>query len=240
MTSKISTMTNLTKSQKRNRNRRKNGKTPNIGRDVGLYGRNALAPVSVRSLKSIGFPATTTTKHRYIGAGILNAAVGALGIYQFRTNSLFDPDLTGTGHQPYGFDQWKTYYGTYMVTRSQIAVECFCGAAPTLAGVYTSTESSTGFTDAIFYGEPGRGQSGVLNTVFGGPRIFEARWDLRDIPNHDPADYSALVSTNPANSDFYTVFSQDSFGLAASPVLYWAVCIEFEAVWKDPLSFAPS
>jgi len=225
------------KKTKRNANR---GVSAPIGQNVGLYGRNALAPVSVRTLKSIGFPAVSHTTHRYVQAGSLSATVGSLGLQQFRANSLFDPDLTGTGHQPYGFDQWKTYYGTYMVTSSRISLECIVITSPTLAGVYTSSESSTGFTDAIFYSEPGRGQSGIVSPVFGAPRIFEAKWALKDIADHDPADYSALVSANPTNSDFYTIFTQDSYTLAASPVLYWAVCIEYNVTWKDALSFAPS
>ena len=35
--------------------------------------------------------------------------------YIFKANSLFDPDLTSTGTQPYYFDQWKTIYSKYMV-----------------------------------------------------------------------------------------------------------------------------
>lgn len=34
---------------------------------------------------------------------------------QFNLNSLFDPDRTGTGHQPMGFDQLKTFYNRYRV-----------------------------------------------------------------------------------------------------------------------------
>lgn len=207
---------------------------------MGLYGRNALAPVSVRGLKSIGFPAVSRTSHRYIQSNVSTAATGSLAQYQFRANSLFDPDLTGTGHQPYGFDQWKTYYATYMVTSSRITVECIVITSPTLAGVFTSSEVSTGLTTADTFCEPGRGQAGIVSPVFGAARTFEAKWNLSDIPNHDPADYSALVSANPTNSDFFTVYHQDAFALAASPVLYFTVLIEYNVTWKDPVTFASS
>lgn len=35
--------------------------------------------------------------------------------YTFAINGLHDPDITGTGHQPRGWDQWKNFYGYYLV-----------------------------------------------------------------------------------------------------------------------------
>ncbi len=36
------------------------------------------------------------------------------GVYQWR-NSLFDPNNTGVGHQPFGRDQWSAFYTHYIV-----------------------------------------------------------------------------------------------------------------------------
>lgn len=45
-----------------------------------------------------------------------NGAVGTFGTEQvFRLNSLADPDFTGGGHQPYGFDTLQTIYSRYKV-----------------------------------------------------------------------------------------------------------------------------
>lgn len=35
--------------------------------------------------------------------------------HTFRMNNIYDPDYTGTGHQPLGFDQWATFYKHYRV-----------------------------------------------------------------------------------------------------------------------------
>jgi hypothetical protein len=40
--------------------------------------------------------------------------------YFYSANGIFDPDITGTGHQPIGFDQIMTFYEQYTVTRSSI------------------------------------------------------------------------------------------------------------------------
>lgn len=39
----------------------------------------------------------------------------ATGQFQFRLNSVFDPNLTGVGHQPYAFDNLATLYNRYRV-----------------------------------------------------------------------------------------------------------------------------
>lgn len=39
----------------------------------------------------------------------------ASGLYSFNLNSVFDPDQTGIGHQPYGMDQLTPLYHRYRV-----------------------------------------------------------------------------------------------------------------------------
>lgn len=55
------------------------------------------------------------TKLRYCDKISVPVTANILGDYSFRLNSLFDPDLTGTGHQPYGFDQLALFYNRYRV-----------------------------------------------------------------------------------------------------------------------------
>jgi len=49
-------------------------------------------------------------------------ASGALGDNVYRGNSIFDPDLTGTGGQPMALDQWAFFYSSYTVLGSKIEV----------------------------------------------------------------------------------------------------------------------
>lgn len=42
---------------------------------------------------------------------------------RFRANGMYDPDISGVGHQPYGFDQLMAMYRRYEVLSSRIQVE---------------------------------------------------------------------------------------------------------------------
>lgn len=53
------------------------------------------------------------TKLKYAQVQFLNTAGPAA--WRFRLNSLFDPDFSGIGHQPYGFDQLSPLYNRYRV-----------------------------------------------------------------------------------------------------------------------------
>jgi len=47
---------------------------------------------------------------------------GQSNYYVLSANGLFDPNISGTGHQPYGFDQWMTMYDHYTVLNCWIEV----------------------------------------------------------------------------------------------------------------------
>lgn len=45
------------------------------------------------------------------------SAISPIGTYRFNLNSIFDPNRTGTGHQPYGHDTFATLYNRYRVIK---------------------------------------------------------------------------------------------------------------------------
>lgn len=49
--------------------------------------------------------------------------VGNVATRVYRATDLFDPDLTGGGHQPMGFDEWMAFYNHFFVSGSKITVE---------------------------------------------------------------------------------------------------------------------
>lgn len=81
-----------------------------------------------------GFPKTNHVALRYTQVVVLNPLAGGVVGYRFRTNSIFDPDLTGVGHKPRGTDEMAAIYSKYVVTGCRMKVT---------PGVATSDEAAT-------------------------------------------------------------------------------------------------
>lgn len=69
-------------------------------------------------------PLTFKAFHRYCEMYIdLNPGTGGTpAFYHFSLNSLYDPNSTGVGHQPLGFDEFANMYDHYTVIGSRIKV----------------------------------------------------------------------------------------------------------------------
>lgn len=68
------------------------------------------------------FPAKITARLRYSQTVSMNPVMGLTARNLFRANSIFDPDATGGGHQPYGHDTYETIYNHYNVRSATITV----------------------------------------------------------------------------------------------------------------------
>lgn len=82
--------------------------------------RTVVAPVprSLPVLMSNNFQANL----RYTTTVTLSPSTGTVAKHNFVANGLFDPDHTGVGHQPRGFDQLMALYKHYTVTKCVMKV----------------------------------------------------------------------------------------------------------------------
>lgn len=60
-------------------------------------------------------PQRLIVKLPYFQSGQLTSPIGAYVGQLFRLNSIYDPDLSGGGHQPLGADQYATFYNRFRV-----------------------------------------------------------------------------------------------------------------------------
>lgn len=70
-----------------------------------------------------GIPPQMVVRFKYSQTIALNpSSLLPITTWVFRANSLYDPDSTGTGHQPYLFDFWSQVYKRYTVLGSKMTM----------------------------------------------------------------------------------------------------------------------
>lgn len=68
-------------------------------------------------------PPNKMVRLKYVEYITLNAPSATSARNIFRANSCFDPNQTGIGHQPLGFDQWSIFYDHYTVVGSKCTAQ---------------------------------------------------------------------------------------------------------------------
>jgi len=96
----------------------KKAKTTRISRKYGRPSNNAFQKNMVKVGR--GFPTRMTFTHRYVDNFTLASVNGGLDYHVFRMNGMYDPDFTGTGHQPVFFDQLTPIYEHWTVIGAKI------------------------------------------------------------------------------------------------------------------------
>lgn len=86
-------------------------------------GRPVRTLATVRPVMGVyGLGQSFRTKLKYVQNVILSSTAGAVGRNVFSPQNCFDPDVTGTGHQPMYFDQLAAVFNKYKVHGSKIKV----------------------------------------------------------------------------------------------------------------------
>jgi len=173
-----------------------------------------------------------------------DASTGGYGAEQsYRLNSLYDPDVTGGGHQPYGFDQVFALYNRYRVDKVVFRITFTTpGAASDMicAAVLTPVASGSSLSSkSIEYPlEWPNVQHGHLSSA--GSRVCYLTgstdlWSIVGIPKakYEADDtYSAYASGSPSQVA-YLNFAVGSYSGATSQACSTMIELEFDAIAYD-------
>lgn len=93
-------------------------------------------------------PKKLLLKQKYYTYIDLNPGIVTPAFHFFRANSIYDPDQTGVGHQPRGFDQIMPMYTHFTVIKSKITLYPVTEATVTGGVMYAVTlqDNYTGLT----------------------------------------------------------------------------------------------
>lgn len=133
-------------------NKPKTGKT--FKKKSGLGKRQLVKPKGNRigtefAINTPIIPPMRQLKLRYAETFSLSTgAAGVLGTQQgMRLNSLYDPNWTGTGHQPYGYDQIVQFYKSYRVNAARVQlIWTTIGGTAEVCCAYELTPTNSGLT----------------------------------------------------------------------------------------------
>jgi len=163
-----------------------------------------------------------------------------LAVYVFRLNSIFDPNKTGTGTQPYGHDSYATNYNRYRVDSVKYRINV--AAADILNFVVVPLNGTSGCSTTaefdILCEAPWSKNKVIGYSGNGGSRVvsgFVSLPTLTTMPNIYKTDdrFAAIFGSNPTEViDLVLGFYNTSMSTQSPRV---TIDLEYRVLITDPL-----
>lgn len=203
-----------------------------------------------RSPAGQALPNQIICKFRYSEEISINPAAASVTAYVFRANSLYDPNYSGTGHQPAPYDQMKLFYKKFKVIGSKITCRpVLAGASYETLNCYHGIINSKTATDYASY----TSVANLLESKWG--RRFKtigaytsmaasnkkdagyvsSTWSLRRDESRlaTDNDFAHPSATNPTEGRYYEIVNASVVG--NDPALHdYLVTIDYIAICMDP------
>lgn len=184
----------------------------------------------------LGFPDKILSKLRYVDLTTLTSTLGSIAKQAFRWNSTFDPDATGTGHQPLFRDTFAGVYDQYAVVSAVAKVKFINpGVDPIRVGVLIDDDFTSSTTvDTLC--EQFHGQHVMLPPMAGSlsSHTFTISWDCQKILGIDAYSselYKTAVGSNPTEESYLHCWMSNS--LAGTSVAYIDVELIQTVLWTE-------
>ncbi len=223
------------------------GRLSNSGSGGPRSGGNNAAPglsfnfqpgYNVRSLPL--FPYRTRRTLTYSESVVVpGTAAGVANGYIFAANGLYDPNISGTGHQPMGFDQMIAYYNHYVVVNARIRVIVQSQVTSgIMTGLLVSGDNTltTDATNLVENGEiscywlAGKNAQGAAVEMNRKLNIF--RFEGVDDGLDDPT-LRGTATSNPTELAFFHIMIWDPTA-SVVPSAYATVIIEYDTWFLEP------
>ncbi len=154
--------------------------------------------------------------------GLIEAALGVGDFHTYALTNLFDPDYTGAGNQPIGFDQVSTMYNRFRVMSVRIVLEFanntnvpvdvgyVISTAPTLpASPFSWCVQRIADQKLLSYNTGGNSTTKFV--------IVVSPWEVLGIQKRqyiDEADYSGTSAAGPSRTCYLNVWTLGRSGTA--------------------------
>lgn len=174
----------------------------------------------LQALPVAGFPEDLTVRLRYnMFQPISTSNTTGQAVYQFKMNSVYDPDQTGTGHQPLYRDQLYLIYRYAVVTKCHFTINV---STTTISGVLINAQATTYLaTDTDSSTAVERGQTNQAFIQLGKPAKLEGDVDMASLfgvlPQAILTDdlYRHANNADPSQLAYLTLYMQDTESAAS-------------------------
>lgn len=188
-------------------------------------------------------------RHRYLENLQLSTALGTPVAYTFQINGMYDPNISGSGHQPLGYDQMSAIFQAYTVVGARVSFTCWNRDSDEFLGfgIYFSEHGNPLATLGI----QGLLEQGASKWVIlppaaqsQGPRTLTAKISTKKFfkVNNimDDEESRGTTTSNPSRPLFMHVFVWQPDGGSTSAGGSFYMTLDQVAVWNRPNSMAQS
>lgn len=213
---------------------------------MGMGSARISGPTRISSSEIITreIPGFKNTRYRtiltYASDVVVTCGAGTAGTHVYSANGCYDPDITGTGHQPMGFDQLMLSYEHYCVLGAKIT-SVFHNAddndSPSIGvSLNAGTTVQTDYTALRENGMIVREKLGFSASPTS-IKTLVMKYDARkfhSIPSvlSDP-DMQGTITSNPVEQGYFhiSVWNTES---ASTVTVYCSSFIEYDVVFTEP------
>lgn len=181
------------------------------------------------------------TKLRYADVQLRTSSVSDAGLYLYRLNGVYDPDATGTGSQPPGYDNISGMYQNYRVLWAKYKVKAlYTSGTSQLSAVWSTTNASAPTSlqaamsqsdaEVLCHSTTGAGQT-VMKKYISMAKAF----GVEPAEIETDSDYGSLASTVPVRQAYLAIYTGNSSGSTTSVCTY-VVQITYGVEWSSPVT----
>lgn len=193
-------------------------------------------PASLLRVPGLGFPHAMVCQLRYVDTFALTITSGSLAKQVMRWNSTFDPDFTGTGHQPLYRDTYASIYDQYAVVRAHVEVKFVNPSNSTVVCGIVGEDDTSSSTTVNTLCEQATGQHTILPALTGSlsSQVFTMAWDCKEVLHIDPFTselYKTAAGSNPTEESNFVVWATN-FDATSSAVTAHVTLVQ-EVLWTE-------
>lgn len=187
----------------------------------------------------MGFPKKLIITHKYNDQITMTSISGETKNYVYLTNGLYDPNSTGGGHQPMGFDNLAALYDRYTVIGAQIELLVLQSPTTTINGTFgLFIDNSATWNGQSPYDQGEQNQTAkysIISNVQIKPLKFLMRWSAKKNFGGTVMSNTALSggpTNNPVTSQYFSMTYQP-FDQASAGSVQVGVKIKYIAIWSN-------